>query len=60
MEDSRGQFKSTMSAPWVFERDATIHRSAPDLGQHNAYVLGDVIGLDQQQQQALVDAKIIC
>lgn len=60
VEDSRGQFKSTMSAPWVFERGATIHRSAPDLGQHNAYVLGDVIGLDQQQQQALVDAKIIC
>jgi crotonobetainyl-CoA:carnitine CoA-transferase CaiB-like acyl-CoA transferase len=53
-----GRMKPTLGAPWKLTRGAAIRDGAPHLGQHNAYVLGDILGLSEKEQQQLADAGI--
>jgi crotonobetainyl-CoA:carnitine CoA-transferase CaiB-like acyl-CoA transferase len=43
---------------WKMSRDAKITTGAPRLGEHNAYILGDVLGLSTEDQQKLFTAGI--
>jgi crotonobetainyl-CoA:carnitine CoA-transferase CaiB-like acyl-CoA transferase len=44
---------------WRMSNAAAINDGAPRLGQHNAYVFGQIIGLSAQEQQRLIDAGVI-
>jgi crotonobetainyl-CoA:carnitine CoA-transferase CaiB-like acyl-CoA transferase len=39
-------------------RAAHVTDGAPRLGEHNAYVLGEILGLSAAEQQTLTDAGI--
>ena len=53
-----GQRKSILGPSWKMTRGAAISDGAPHLGQHTAYVLGDLLGLSDEEQQRLADAGI--
>ncbi|MEZ5736149.1 MAG: CoA transferase [Novosphingobium sp.] len=54
--DSRGRHKPLVGAPWRFGGRATpMTRGAPMLGEHNAYVYCELLGLSQAELQALID-----
>jgi crotonobetainyl-CoA:carnitine CoA-transferase CaiB-like acyl-CoA transferase len=49
-----------LGAPWRFSGgDAAITHGAPRLGEHNAYVYGDILGLTAEQIEELVQAGVI-
>ena len=49
-----------VAAPWRMSvTPASIERSAPNLGEHNDYVLGELLGLSAEQRQRLVADKVI-
>ncbi len=50
---------TTVGPSWAMSREAAIEQPAPRLGEHNAYVFGEVLGLDAPTQQALADAGVI-
>jgi crotonobetainyl-CoA:carnitine CoA-transferase CaiB-like acyl-CoA transferase len=37
----------------------SIHRAAPLLGEHNDYVLGELLGLSTGERQRLIAEKIV-
>jgi len=39
--------------------DWALHRGAPCLGEHNAYVLGELLGLDDAEITALAEEGVI-
>jgi crotonobetainyl-CoA:carnitine CoA-transferase CaiB-like acyl-CoA transferase len=39
-------------------READIRKAAPRLGEHNRYVLGDILGLSEERQDELSAAGI--
>lgn len=48
------------SPPWRLGRDPlSIRQSAPTLGQHNQFVLGEMLGLDQAELEALEKEGVI-
>jgi crotonobetainyl-CoA:carnitine CoA-transferase CaiB-like acyl-CoA transferase len=48
------------SAPMKFSKSpVTIRRPAPTLGEHNEYVLGELLGMSKEEIQSLVDDQII-
>ena len=54
--DHEGRTRPTVGPSWKMSRMATIEADAPALGQHNDYVLGSILGLSEDEQQALTDA----
>lgn len=56
--NSRGESRSTLGPSWKMTRMAQITDDAPDLGQHNSYVLGDILGLSPEEQKKLADEGI--
>jgi len=47
-------------APWRMSvSNPSVERAAPRLGEHNDYVLGDLLGLSESERQRLVDEKIV-
>jgi crotonobetainyl-CoA:carnitine CoA-transferase CaiB-like acyl-CoA transferase len=38
---------------------ASIHRAAPLLGEHNDYVLGELLGLSKAERERLIAAKVV-
>lgn len=58
VSNGRGQSRSILGPAWKMSRMAKVDRDAPDLGEHNAYVLGEILGLSEQQQQELTEAGI--
>jgi crotonobetainyl-CoA:carnitine CoA-transferase CaiB-like acyl-CoA transferase len=49
-----------VGAPWKLSATpAVIQRAAPTLGEHNDYVLGELLGLSAQERQQLVEQKVI-
>jgi len=40
-------------------RGAKVSQPAPLLGQHNDYVLGEILGLDDAEIERLVGAEIV-
>ncbi len=53
-----GQTKTTTGPSWKMSRAASVSRGAPRLGEHNGYVLGDILGLSAAEQRRLAAAGI--
>jgi crotonobetainyl-CoA:carnitine CoA-transferase CaiB-like acyl-CoA transferase len=50
--------KTILGPAWKMSRPALIRDGAPRLGEHNAYVLGEILGLSADEQQTLMNAEI--
>jgi crotonobetainyl-CoA:carnitine CoA-transferase CaiB-like acyl-CoA transferase len=59
VEDSMGQSKAVVGAPWRISEAAQITDAAPRLGEHNAYVFGEIMGLSAAEQRRLTEAGAI-
>jgi crotonobetainyl-CoA:carnitine CoA-transferase CaiB-like acyl-CoA transferase len=58
--DSQQRPVSIVGAPWRMSATSTsIDRAAPLLGEHNDYVLGELLGLSEAERQRLVAEKIV-
>jgi crotonobetainyl-CoA:carnitine CoA-transferase CaiB-like acyl-CoA transferase len=58
--DSAGQSSTTTGAPWRLSlTPAGVSRAAPRLGEHNDYVLGELLGLSASERERLRDEKIV-
>lgn len=53
-----GQVKLTVGPSWKMSREASVTAAAPCLGEHNAQVLGGVLGLSEAEQQRLAQGGI--
>ncbi len=53
-----GQSRTTTGPSWKMTRAAAIDRGAPRLGEHNAYVLGDILGISADRQRRLADSGV--
>lgn len=58
VSDAAGQSKTTLGPSWNMTRPAQISDAAPRLGEHNAYVFGEVLGLSEEEQERLSAAGI--
>lgn len=56
--DDQGQSRSIVGPSWKMTRMADISDDAPRLGQHNAYVLGDILGLSEDEQRELAESGV--
>ena len=56
--DGAGRTRPIVGPPWKMSRAAHVTDGAPHLGEHNAYVLGEILGLSVAEQQKLTDAGI--
>jgi len=58
--DNKQRSIPIVGAPWrMSATPAVTHRAAPTLGEHNDYVLGELLGLSAEARQRLVDQKVI-
>ena len=53
-----GTAKPVIGPSWRMSRGATITDGAPGLGEHTAYVLGEILGLSPEELQHLAEAGI--
>ncbi len=53
-----GQSRPIVGPAWRMSRGAAVTDGAPQLGEHNAYVLGEVLGLSAEEQRRLAEAGI--
>lgn len=60
VSDYAGKSKTTLGPSWKMSRAAEVTTAAPRLGEHNAYVLGDILGLSAERQKELSDRGITC
>jgi crotonobetainyl-CoA:carnitine CoA-transferase CaiB-like acyl-CoA transferase len=56
--DQAQHTRTILGPAWKMSRPALISAAAPRLGEHNAYVLGGILGLSADEQQQLTDAGI--
>ncbi len=56
--DHAGHTKTILGPSWKMSRAAIVSDAAPRLGEHNAYVLGELLGLSMDEQQELITAGI--
>jgi len=55
-----GGLRPIVAAPWRLARNPpAIRRGAPKLGEHNAYVYGEILGLSAGALQALIDEGVV-
>ena len=60
MTGPRGESRDVVGPPWRFSRTpARLERWTPQLGEHNDYVFGDLLGLSRDEIRELVEAKVI-
>ena len=58
--DNKQRSIPIVGAPWKLSvTPAVIQRAAPTLGEHNDYVLGELLGLSAQERQRLVEQQVI-
>ena len=58
--DGRGVEMPIVAAPWRMSlTDPSITRAAPRLGEHNDYVLGELLGLSESERRRLVEEKVV-
>jgi crotonobetainyl-CoA:carnitine CoA-transferase CaiB-like acyl-CoA transferase len=58
--DNKQRSIPIVGAPWrMSATPAAVHRAAPLLGEHNDYVLGELLGLSASERQRLIEAKIV-
>ncbi len=58
VSDREGNGKTTLGPGWKMSRAAEISAMAPRLGEHNAYVFGEILGLSPERQEELAAAGI--
>ncbi len=52
--------KAVMGAPWRFSADGVgVHDASPLLGEHNAHVLGEILGMPEEEIRALTEAEVL-
>ena len=49
----------SFSPPWKFDKTSTCMTRAPGLGEHNHYVLGEIIGLSPEEISNLEEEGIL-
>jgi crotonobetainyl-CoA:carnitine CoA-transferase CaiB-like acyl-CoA transferase len=60
MTSARGETRDVVGPPWRFSRTpASIERWTPELGEHNEYVFGELLGLDAGEIKELIEAKVV-
>jgi crotonobetainyl-CoA:carnitine CoA-transferase CaiB-like acyl-CoA transferase len=56
-----GETRRVVGPPWRFSRTPVrLERWTPKLGEHNAYVFSELLGLSCAEIGELIDAKVIC
>jgi crotonobetainyl-CoA:carnitine CoA-transferase CaiB-like acyl-CoA transferase len=58
VKSASGEGRNIVGPSWKMSREAAITAAAPRLGEHNAYVFGELLGLSPEQQQELAAAGI--
>ncbi len=58
VQSGAGESKVIVGPSWNMSRPAAIAAAAPRLGEHNAYVLGEILGLPEKEQRKLAEAGI--
>jgi crotonobetainyl-CoA:carnitine CoA-transferase CaiB-like acyl-CoA transferase len=58
VQTGAGQPKVIVGPSWKMSREARIGAAAPSLGEHNAYVLGELLGIGAGEQRRLSEAGI--
>ncbi len=53
-----GATRTIVGPGWKMSRGAVIRDGAPALGEHNAYVFGEILGLSAEEQQRLADSGV--
>lgn len=53
-----GETRPNVGPSWRMTRGAAISHGAPGLGQHNGYVLGEILGLSPDEQARLAQAGV--
>jgi crotonobetainyl-CoA:carnitine CoA-transferase CaiB-like acyl-CoA transferase len=56
--DHDGNAKTILGPSWKMSRGAEISSAAPQLGEHNAYIFGELLGMSAEKQQELAEAGI--
>lgn len=56
--NSDGTTRPVLGPGWKMSRGAAINDGAPRLGEHNAYVFGEILGLSTEEQARLAEAGI--
>jgi crotonobetainyl-CoA:carnitine CoA-transferase CaiB-like acyl-CoA transferase len=60
VRDGKDRSIPIVGAPWrLSATPAAVHRAAPLLGEHNDYVLGELLGLSPSERQRLIAQKIV-
>ena len=59
VSDALGNAKPIVGSGWRMTEQAAITAAAPRLGEHNAYVFGEILGLSDEEQQRLGEAGVI-
>lgn len=57
--DGAGETNATVGPAWQLSDGAEITDGAPRLGEHNAYVFGEIMGLPQAEQERLAQVGAI-
>jgi crotonobetainyl-CoA:carnitine CoA-transferase CaiB-like acyl-CoA transferase len=58
VSDRAGNTRPIVGPSWKMSRGAAITDAAPRLGEHNAYVLGEILGLSAAEQASLAEAGV--
>lgn len=58
VSDSSGYGRPVVGPSWQMTRAAEIGAAAPRLGEHNAYVLGELLGISPVEQRRLSETKV--
>lgn len=58
VNESNGDSRPIVGPGWKMSRGAAITTGAPRLGEHNDYVLGDILKLSKNEQEELAKASI--
>lgn len=60
MVSPSGDERAVIGSPWRFSGSTSgIERSTPELGEHNRYVFGELLGLSEETLLALIREKVI-
>lgn len=59
VSDRSGHTRPVVGASWAMSSGAAINDRGPALGEHNAYVFGDILGLSAEKQKDLAAAGIM-
>lgn len=59
VDDGQGGSRPVIGPSWRMSRGASLERGAPRLGEHNAYIFGEVLGLSETAQRELAEAGAI-